>query len=114
MAVREFRCKNYGICDKADSREIISIPDGAPAVCPECKRPLEAAVSGGGSAVGNRLKVPIILALVVIAILAGGYWLMRSKGGSASVGGDIPGRSMSRPLRVGVVTWPGYAGGIVA
>ncbi len=109
MAVREFRCKNYGICDKADSREIISIPDGAPPVCPECKRPLDTLVSAGPAG-GGRWRVPAVLAILLIALLAAGYWLYKSKGS----GTEIPGRSASRPLRVGVVTWPGYAGGIVA
>jgi len=46
-------------------------------------------------------------ALALTLILFIGLWLFRPSG-SADVGiGD-------RPLRVGIVTWPGYAGGIVA
>jgi NitT/TauT family transport system substrate-binding protein len=107
VAIREFRCKNYGICYKADRREVISVADGAPLVCPECKRPLEEAV--GPVAVG-KWKLPVLLALVIAAGAVGGYWMMKGKG----TANEVPGRSASRPLRVGVVTWPGYAGGIVA
>src|ERR1051325_3996383 len=52
------------------------------------------------------------LGKVVLVILGAGvaYGAYRFINGSS--GGGIPGRD--RPLRVGVVTWPGYVGGIVA
>src|SRR2546421_2296783 len=43
-----------------------------------------------------------------VLILGGGvFWWWKSKGGN-------DGSLLGRPLRVGIVTWPGYAGGIVA
>jgi len=30
------KCPNIGNCDKADKKELISIPDGADLICPEC------------------------------------------------------------------------------
>src|SRR2546421_1437974 len=43
-----------------------------------------------------------------VLILGGGvFWWWKSKGGN-------DGSLLGRPLRVGVVSWPGYAGGIVA
>lgn len=88
-----------------------------------------------------RLKGPgkIVLLLLVIGLAIGGWRLwqqMQTKPGttvttgdssgsssennsgtSPSTGGDTSGGSeglLGRPLRVGVVTWPGYVGGIVA
>jgi len=79
----------------------------------------------------------LILFILVLGVVAGGYrlWQQRSgtaigvagggrptngsenggatSGGDSSSGGDDQGL-LGRPLRVGVVTWPGYAGGIVA
>jgi NitT/TauT family transport system substrate-binding protein len=63
------------------------------------------------------------VALILVAGVAYGaykwFYAKPSNGGDGSGGGgifstDAPGRSQSRPLRVGIVTWPGYAGGIVA
>jgi NitT/TauT family transport system substrate-binding protein len=52
------------------------------------------------------------LLLVVAGAVVGGWRFLRGPAGGTSVGG--PQGVLGRPLRVGVVTWPGYAGGIVA
>jgi NitT/TauT family transport system substrate-binding protein len=66
----------------------------------------------------------LIILILIAGIAVGGWrlWQNRTgghglsmglgKGNSASVEGDQG--LLGRPLRVGVVTWPGYAGGIVA
>jgi NitT/TauT family transport system substrate-binding protein len=58
------------------------------------------------------------VALILVAGLAYGgwqYWKKMDGGdgsGNGGSNGGVPGRD--RPLRVGIVTWPGYAGGIMA
>lgn len=61
----------------------------------------------------------LIVFVIVAGIAIGGYrwWQGRAGGGSGPGGGvTVEGDQglLGRPLRVGVVTWPGYAGGIVA
>ncbi len=66
----------------------------------------------------------IVALILVIGVAIGGWQLWQnSMGGGSEDGGSNPLRSLGlggdqgllgRPLRVGVVTWPGYAGGIVA
>jgi len=61
------------------------------------------------------------VAVILVAGLAYGgwqYWKTRSQAGGGNGSGNnvsnggVPGKD--RPLRVGIVTWPGYAGGIMA
>jgi NitT/TauT family transport system substrate-binding protein len=52
-------------------------------------------------------RVKLVLLIVAITLLAG------CQSGCPVGGSDRRGK-LGRPLRVGVVTWPGYAGGIVA
>jgi NitT/TauT family transport system substrate-binding protein len=58
----------------------------------------------------------VLLLILAVGIAIGGWrlWENYSSDGSdgTSVGGDQG--LLGRPLRVGIVTWPGYAGGIVA
>jgi NitT/TauT family transport system substrate-binding protein len=65
----------------------------------------------------------IAIFLVVLGIVFGAYrwWQGRSGAAGGSPGGAQSGSAvdgdqglLGRPLRVGVVTWPGYAGGLVA
>src|SRR5712691_7367658 len=50
---------------------------------------------------------PVVMCLFVVGLIAGSARLA-----SGQAAGDQG--LLGRPLRVGVVTWPGYAGGIVA
>jgi NitT/TauT family transport system substrate-binding protein len=50
----------------------------------------------------------ILVLVVIVGALVGGWFVYRSYFKGAAANG------LGRPLRVGVVTWPGYAGGIVA
>ena len=106
MATRKGKCTNFGNCPIADSKEILQIPLGVDMVCTECKRQL--------SEIAAEKKLPIkpiigvLAGLAVIGIL---LWLwLGSNSGSSGTGQG----TLGRPLRVGIVTWPGYAGGIVA
>lgn len=40
MARKDYRCTQYGECDKADNRELIGLEAGEEPVCPECAKPL--------------------------------------------------------------------------
>lgn len=69
---------------------------------------------------GNGVRIkPLgkILILIFVIGLGIGAWRLYERlsdgpSGEGSIGGDQG--LLGRPLRVGVVTWPGYAGGIVA
>lgn len=54
----------------------------------------------------------VVFTLIGAAVV-GGWFLYKGLSGPGGIGGG-GGVSLGRPLRVGVVTWPGYAGGIVA
>src|ERR1700704_1016905 len=70
----------------------------------------------------------VLLLLIVIGVGIGGYRFYQQHsppapgmGSGSSSGGAHPSAKVTgeqgllgRPLRVGIVTWPGYAGGIVA
>jgi NitT/TauT family transport system substrate-binding protein len=52
-------------------------------------------------------RIVTLVGLIVAVIVLSGF-------SSCLPGGSKDGSKLGRPLRVGVVTWPGYAGGIVA
>jgi NitT/TauT family transport system substrate-binding protein len=52
-----------------------------------------------------------ILIVIVILIVAGGIWYVRSRSPGTSPSSQV---DLNRPLIVGLVSWPGYAGGITA
>ncbi|MBX3119729.1 MAG: OmpA family protein [Fimbriimonadaceae bacterium] len=65
----------------------------------------------------------VVILIIVLGVVIGGYqYINRPKDGSpffgigGSGGTKIEGDQgiLGRPLRVGIVTWPGYAGGLVA
>src|SRR5579863_4015812 len=56
MADRTGKCINFGLCSKADTREIISVAGGGDFSCPECGKPLTEA--SGGAAGGPGAKKP--------------------------------------------------------
>jgi NitT/TauT family transport system substrate-binding protein len=59
----------------------------------------------------GRVKFIVLLfALLSVVATFGCSYFQKGSGGSSSGGGG----GLGRPLRVGIVTWPGYAGGIVA
>ncbi len=92
MAIRRGRCTNFGNCPVADSKQIVSVPDGADLVCPDCARQL--------SEIAPEKKLPVVPivgalgCLALIALIAIPLWLwFRSKPGapvlSSSSGGDV-------------------------
>jgi phosphate transport system substrate-binding protein len=77
MPMRRGRCINFGLCNRADSREIIEVPEGGEPVCPECQKALQLEKAGAGPAAGGRsLKLAgIVVAVVVVA--TGAWFLLR-------------------------------------
>ena len=104
------RCRNFGNCDNADKRVEIEVPESADFVCPICGRPLERIGSNKPGGTSNRL---IAALAIILILLAGGYFAYKHLVSPIDPS-LVPGRQPGRPLRVGIVTWPGYAGGIVA
>jgi NitT/TauT family transport system substrate-binding protein len=103
MAMRKGTCKNFGACGNADARSILEVPESADFICPICKRPLERTDTRT-----SRIARKPMVAVVVLALLAGGYFIYKYFSHPKCIG------ILGRPLRVGIVSWPGYAGGIVA
>lgn len=58
----------------------------------------------------------LILLIVIIGVAVGGWRLWRNMTGGGTGGTTVSGDQglLGRPLRVGVVYWPGYTGGIFA
>lgn len=75
MAERTGKCINFGLCSKADSREIIPIAGGGDFSCPECGKPLTeaagAAAPGRGSANSGGGKKAVAIGALGLALIAG-------------------------------------------
>jgi hypothetical protein len=75
MAERTGKCTNFGLCSKADSREIIPIAGGGDFSCPECGKPLTeaagAAAPGQGSGNSGGGKKAIAIGALGLALIAG-------------------------------------------
>src|ERR1700733_14562952 len=67
MPARTGKCINFGGCNKADSKEVMTIPDGTEFVCPECEKSLMPAGGGGkGGSGGGGAKLPLKLILAAV------------------------------------------------
>jgi hypothetical protein len=80
MAKIEYRCIQYGECEKADAREVITLDAGEEPICPnsDCGKPLTKAddrVRGGGDVIKR-----IAVVAAVIVLIGGGifFWLRPS------------------------------------
>src|ERR1041385_6430820 len=60
------KCTNIGNCDKADKKELITIPNGLDFVCPERSKPLMVTKSSSGSVGDVRKIAAVVLGLVII------------------------------------------------
>src|ERR1022692_3614067 len=80
MADRTGKCINFGLCSKADTREIISVAGGGDFSCPECGKPLTEAAGGAGSggkkSGGGGMKMVAAGALGVVLIAGAAYKFM--------------------------------------
>ena len=65
------RCPNIGNCDKADRRELITIPDGADRICPDCRAEL---VPTRRSSEGRTWK-KIAVGVIVVLLIGTGWFL---------------------------------------
>lgn len=76
--IRKGKCDNYGECDKAGQE--FSIEEGKPFECPECHSPLKA-LDGARKKRKKQGINPIVIviaAIVVLAIVAGLYFALRT------------------------------------
>lgn len=74
MAERTGKCINFGLCSKADSKEIVPVAGGGDFSCPECgKRLTEAsgAASGGGGGNSGSGKKAVAIGALGLALIAG-------------------------------------------
>jgi hypothetical protein len=65
------RCTKFGYCEKADSKELITVPDGSEPKCPECDTALSIQ-SGGGDGWWKKIVIFGGAAAVIVALL---IWL---------------------------------------
>jgi hypothetical protein len=67
MPARTGKCINFGGCNKADSKEVMTIPEGNEFVCPDCEKSLMPVGGGGkgGSGGGGKGPLKLILAAVL-------------------------------------------------
>lgn len=84
----KYKCPTLGDCDKANSGEIFERSPGEDLKCPECATTLEPQMTstppGGGSK-----RVPVIAAVAVLALLAGGaYFYSQREPAPAVVAGE--------------------------
>ena len=109
MQARTGQCLNLGLCHKADSKELLTIPQGQDFVCPECGKPLRQ-----GEA--PRRKYPLslvfgILTGLVLTVL--GYFLWaksHSNGlGSASASSGTVVLRISGSNTIGAALGPALA-----
>ncbi len=87
MTTRTGKCTNFGLCTKADVREIQSLPDGADFVCSECKRALTPLREENKRSAG--LPLPLLLLGALFALMIGGglYYFNSNRGHSESTPG---------------------------
>jgi len=74
MAERTGKCINFGLCSKADSREIVPVAGGGDFSCPECGKPLTeaaGAASGTGGAKSGGGKKAVVIGTLGLALIAG-------------------------------------------
>ncbi len=74
MADRTGKCINFGLCSKADSRELIPVAGGGDFSCPECGKPLTDAAGsarGGGGGKGSSGKKAIAIGALGLVLIAG-------------------------------------------
>lgn len=90
MALRQGRCRNYGVCHFADDRLLQAVEAGAEFVCgnPECRSPLAESTGQGGPPDGVvRRRLVLGAGVVLLAGLGSGlgYYLSRpAVGGMAA------------------------------
>jgi phosphate transport system substrate-binding protein len=81
------KCSNFGLCNKADMREVQAIPDGAPFLCQQCGRALTVAYAGAPQAGARRsggLLTIVVIGLVLGALAGAAYFFTHR--GSATPG----------------------------
>ena len=94
-------CINFGLCTRADTKQIQTVADGGEFVCQECKRRL-APASGMATSAAGRSTNWLGLAMVglLLAILVGGglYFLSIKRSTDVSNPVDAPARVIAAPV----------------
>ena len=83
------KCINFGLCDRADSRELIS---GDSPECPECQKPLQPVTSGGGPGLLSRLPnlgKGALVAIVLASVSMAGIWWASAASGADPEKADL-------------------------
>jgi len=94
MPARTGKCINFGLCNKADSKELLTTAEGEEFACPECGKPLRPS-----EAPRSRFPVKVVagvLGVVVLVVL--GYFLWPTSCGNS--GGSIGGTPGTVILRL--------------
>jgi len=109
MPARNGQCINLGLCHKADSKELLTIPEGKDFFCPECGKPLRPA-----GALPRKLPLSLVFGIatgLVLTVL--GYFLWarsHSSGiGSASASSGTVVLRISGSNTIGAALGPALA-----
>ena len=74
-----YKCPNIGNCDKADSGELITIPNGVEPICPnqDCKSKL---IPTSGFSPGGKITQPVIIAgiLLLVVVVVGWFFFHKT------------------------------------
>ena len=81
-----YRCTQYGECEKADNRELITIQPGEEPICPnlDCGKPLTKDSSNGSDGHGSLPPLKLIVAIVAVVVIgAAAYFFWPHRAGPA-------------------------------
>jgi hypothetical protein len=78
MAVRRGKCIQFGVCSRADNKEVIEVEPGQEFLCPDpCGKPLQE-IADRVDGRRNALILGVAL-LVIVGCAGGGYWFVKNR-----------------------------------
>jgi phosphate transport system substrate-binding protein len=93
---RQGRCTNFGNCGTADTKKIVSVPDGVDFNCTECSRPLTS-IKPASQPHGRAL---ILIALFLAALISGGVAWVRYRSNAISIEPGRNGVAVATPTKL--------------